>query len=108
MTSLSPIRHEENLNGPVPTGFDVPNVPVGRQEPSAPTVPASALYLTSAVGLAIENAGCTRAARNEDERRLRTSRAVDQFTTLHPWYRLLSGPGFPVAGFAYPPNTVNQ
>ena len=107
-SSLSPIRHDSNLNGPVPTGFEVPNVPVGRKEPSEPTLPASAWYLTRAAGLAIANDGSARAARNEDEGRVRMMRAVDAFTILHPRYKLLSGPGFPVAGFAYPPNTVTQ
>ena len=35
-TSLSPILHDWSLYGPVPIGFCVANVPVGRNWPSAP------------------------------------------------------------------------
>ena len=107
-TSLSPTLHDSSLNAPVPIGCSVPNVPCGRITPSDPIVAASARYLTSAVGLAIPKFESASAARNDDDGRLRMIRAVDAFTTLQPWYRLLSGPGFPVAGFAYPPKTVNQ
>ena len=70
-TSLSPIFHDWSLYGPVPIGFWVANVPVGRNWPSAPTVPASALYFTNAVGLAIPKFASARAPRNDDERRER-------------------------------------
>ena len=48
--------HDSNLNGPVPIGCSVPNVPSGRKTPSASSVPASAWNSSSAFGLAIENA----------------------------------------------------
>ena len=52
-TSLFPIVQDLNMYGPVPIGCCVPNVPVGWNTPSGVTVPASALYFTSAVGLAM-------------------------------------------------------
>ena len=43
--------HDLRRYGPVPTGFRVANVPSGRNVPVESTVPASALYFRSAVGL---------------------------------------------------------
>jgi hypothetical protein len=59
------------LYGPVPIGFCVANVPVGRNCPSAPTVPSSALYFLRAVGLAIPKFASASAPRKDEERRVR-------------------------------------
>ena len=71
--SLLPTVHDWNLYAPVPTGFRVANVPVGWNTPVASTVPASAWYFLSAVGLAMPNIGRAMAARNEVDGRLRIS-----------------------------------
>ena len=83
-TSLSPIFHDWSLYGPVPTGFCVANVPLGRNWPSAPTVPASALYFFSAVGLAIPKFASASAPRNDVERRERMIRTEYGPAVLHP------------------------
>jgi len=53
--------------------WSTPNVPVGWNTPVASTVPASAWYFLSAVGLAMPNIGRPMAARNELDGRLRIS-----------------------------------
>ena len=53
-----------------PIGCCVPNVPVGWKTPFESTVPASALYFTSAVGLAMPKFVSASAPRNDDERRV--------------------------------------
>ena len=69
-TSLLPGFHDWSMYGPVPIGCCVANVPVGWKTPVASTVPASAWYFFSAVGLAIPKFGRPIAARNEDDGRL--------------------------------------
>src|SRR6476619_3064330 len=61
--------HDWSMYGPVPIGCCVANVPVGWKTPVASTVPASASYFLSAVGLAIPKFGKPIAARNEDDGR---------------------------------------
>jgi len=68
------------MYGPVPTGFCVANVPVGWKTPVESTVPASALYFFSAVGLAIPKFGSPIAEMKDDERRVRFS-----VTSLSPF-----------------------
>src|SRR5829696_5341366 len=70
-SSLLFTSHDLSLYGPVPTGFCVANVPVGWKTPFASTVPASAWYFLSAVGLAIPKFGSESAPRNDDERRVK-------------------------------------
>jgi hypothetical protein len=83
-SSLLPISQELNLYGPVPTGFFVAKVPDGLKTPPASTVPASALYFLRAVGLAIPKFGRPRAARNEDERRVRSRVTLEAPLVRHP------------------------
>ena len=96
------------MNGPVPIGCCVPNVPVGWKTPFESTVPASAWYFFSAVGLAIPKFVSASAPMNDDERRVRLIVTLYCPLALQPLYRLLSGPGLPAAGCAKPPNTVFQ
>src|SRR5215210_1650807 len=76
--------HDLSLYGPVPTGFCVANVPVGWKTPFASTVPASASYFFSAVGLAIPKFGSASAARNDVDRRVSRSVTVYLPFALHP------------------------
>ena len=59
------------MYGPVPIGCCVPKVPVGWKTPFESTVPASAWYFFSAVGLAMPKFVSASAPRNDDERRVR-------------------------------------
>src|SRR2546423_1800168 len=67
------------MYGPVPIGCCVPNVPCGWKTPFESTVPASALYFLSAVGLAIPKFVSASAPRIDDAQRLavRHERPVD-------------------------------
>src|SRR6059058_4833687 len=67
-SSLLPICHDESMYGPVPIGCWVANVPVGWKTPVASTVPASASYFLSAVGLAMPKFGNPIADRKDEER----------------------------------------
>src|SRR5204862_2977440 len=98
-TSLSPTVHDLSMYGPVPIGCWVPNVPDGWKTPFASTVPASALYFLRADGLAIPKFVSARAPRNDEERRVSMIWTTEFPFVLQPLYRLLSGPGFPVAGW---------
>src|SRR6476660_7069109 len=69
-TSLLPGCHDCTMYGPLPIGCCVANVPVGWKTPVASTVPASAWYFVSAVGLAMPKFGRAMAARNDEDGRL--------------------------------------
>ncbi len=62
---MLPTCHDLSMNGPVPIGCCVPNVPVGWKTPFESTDPSSALYFTIAVGLAMQKYGSASAPRND-------------------------------------------
>jgi hypothetical protein len=66
----------------------VANVPVGWKTPVASTVPASALYFTSAVGEAMPKFGRPIAERNDVDGRFRMIETEYWPCALQPWYRL--------------------
>src|SRR5262245_38118212 len=75
-TSFSPRFQESNLNGPVPIGCLVANVPAGWNTPLASTSPLFAPYFTRAVGLMIAKLRSAIAARNDADGRVRLIRTL--------------------------------
>src|SRR5919198_1206526 len=77
MTSFSPSVHDLNLNGPVPIGCSVENLPPGWKTPFASTLPLFAPYFFSAVGLMIAKFRSASPARNDADGRLEAAEDLD-------------------------------
>src|SRR5215211_5978523 len=88
-TSFSPSVHDLNLNGPVPIGCCVANVPPGWKTPFASTEPLFAPYFFSAVGLMIAKFRRASPARNDADGCVSVMAALYLPAALQLLYRLV-------------------